>query len=150
MPSNSFSVRSPAGSSRLCDAQPERPSREPAAWVEGRRAGDLTLVNNAGLGRFGPIDELRRRFARSSETNLLGAFYAICAAAPIMKRQGEGWIFNIARSPPRTRSPGGSAYNASKFGMVGMSEAAMPDLGISAFASPRSARAAPRPISGAS
>ena len=45
-----------------------------------------------------------------------------------MKRQGEGWIFNIASLAAKNPFAGGAAYNASKFGLVGMSEAAMLDL----------------------
>ena len=50
------------------------------------------------------------------------------AVAPVMKRQGEGWIFNIASLAGKNPFAGGAAYNASKFGLIGMSEAAMLDL----------------------
>ncbi|MEO8198403.1 MAG: SDR family oxidoreductase [Thermoanaerobaculia bacterium] len=115
--------------SRLCDVRSQAAVEEMVGWVE-QEAGRLdVLVNNAGLGHFGPIDELSGDdFREVIETNLLGAFYAIHAAAPIMKRQGEGWIFNIASLAAKNPFAGGAAYNASKFGMVGMSEAAMLDL----------------------
>ncbi|MEO7794681.1 MAG: SDR family oxidoreductase [Thermoanaerobaculia bacterium] len=115
--------------SRLCDVRSQSAVEEMVNWVE-QQAGRLdVLVNNAGLGHFGPIDELSGDdFREVIETNLLGAFYAIRAVAPIMKRQGEGWIFNIASLAAKNPFAGGSAYNASKFGMVGMSEAAMLDL----------------------
>lgn len=87
------------------------------------------LVNNAGLGRFAPIDELSGDdFREVLETNLLGPFYAIRAAAPAMQEAGGGWIFNIASLAAKNAFAGGAAYNASKFGLVGMSEAAMLDL----------------------
>ncbi len=115
--------------SRLCDVRSQSAVEELVAWVEQESGRLDVLVNNAGLGRFGPIDELSGDdFREVIETNLLGAFYAIHAAAPIMKRQGEGWIFNIASLAAKNPIAGGSAYNASKFGMVGMSEAAMLDL----------------------
>ena len=102
---------------------------ELVAWVEAESGRLDVVVNNAGLGRFGPVDELSGDdFREVIETNLLGAFYAIHAAAPIMKRQGEGWIFNIASLAAKNPFAGGAAYNASKFGLVGMSEAAMLDL----------------------
>ena len=115
--------------SRLCDVRSQEAVEALVAWVE-QEAGRLdVLVNNAGLGRFGPIDELTGEdFREVIETNLLGAFYAIHAVAPIMKRQGEGWIFNIASLAAKNSFAGGAAYNASKFGLVGMSEAAMLDL----------------------
>jgi NAD(P)-dependent dehydrogenase (short-subunit alcohol dehydrogenase family) len=87
------------------------------------------LVNNAGLGIFAPVDELEPEDWRTVvETNLHGAFYGIHAVAPVMKRQGSGWIFNIASLAGKNPFAGGAAYNASKFGMIGMSEAAMLDL----------------------
>ena len=45
-----------------------------------------------------------------------------------MKRQEAGWIFNIASLAGKNPFAGGAAYNASKFGMIGLSEAAMLDL----------------------
>jgi short-subunit dehydrogenase len=45
-----------------------------------------------------------------------------------MKRQGDGWIINIASLAGKNPFAGGAAYNASKFGLIGLSEAAMLDL----------------------
>ncbi len=115
--------------SRLCDVRSQSAVEELVAWVEEETGRIDVLVNNAGLGHFGPVDELSGDdFREVIETNLLGAFYAIHAVAPIMKRQGEGWIFNIASLAAKNPFAGGAAYNASKFGLVGMSEAAMLDL----------------------
>lgn len=87
------------------------------------------LVNNAGLGRFGPVDELTGdQWREVLQTNLDGAFYFLHAVAPAMKRQGNGWIFNIASLAGKNPFAGGGAYNASKFGLIGLSEAAMLDL----------------------
>jgi len=87
------------------------------------------LVNNAGLGTFGAVDELTgEQWREVIETNLSGAFYFLHAVAPAMKRQGGGWIFNIASLAGKNPFAGGAAYNASKFGMIGLSEAAMLDL----------------------
>ena len=87
------------------------------------------LVNNAGLGTFGPVDELTgEQWREVIDTNLSGCFYFLHAVAPAMKRQGEGWIFNISSLAGKNPFAGGAAYNASKFGLIGLSEAAMLDL----------------------
>jgi len=87
------------------------------------------LVNNAGVGHFAPADELEPEvFREVIEINLLGAFHCIRAAAPAMRREGRGWILNIASLAAKNPFAGGAAYNASKFGLLGLSEAAMLDL----------------------
>lgn len=87
------------------------------------------LVNNAGLGRFAAVDELTGdQWREVIETNLNGPFYFLHAVAPALKRQGAGWVINIASLAARNPFAGGAAYNASKFGLVGFSEAAMLDL----------------------
>jgi 3-oxoacyl-[acyl-carrier protein] reductase len=87
------------------------------------------LVNNAGLGVFAPVDELTgEQWREVIETNLSGYFYFLHAVAPAMRRQGAGWIFNVASLAGKNPFAGGAAYNASKFGVVGLSEAAMLDL----------------------
>lgn len=87
------------------------------------------LVNNAGLAHFGPVDELTGdQWREVLQTNLDGCFYFLHAVAPAMKRQGSGWIFNIASLASKNAFAGGTAYNASKFGLIGLSEAAMLDL----------------------
>jgi len=80
------------------------------------------LVNNAGLGTFGPVDELTGdQWREVIDTNLSGCFYFLHAVAPVMKRQGTGWIFNIASLAGKNPFAGGAAYNASKFGALGLS-----------------------------
>ncbi len=95
-----------------------------------REGGRLdVLVNNAGIGRFDPVDRLEpAQFREVLETNLFGPFYAIHHAAPLMKKNGGGFIVNIASLAGVNAFAGGSAYNASKFGLLGFSEAAMLDL----------------------
>jgi NAD(P)-dependent dehydrogenase (short-subunit alcohol dehydrogenase family) len=99
------------------------------AWVLERAGRIDCLVNNAGLGRFGPVDELTgEEWREVLRTNLDGAFYCLRAVAPAMKRQGSGYVLNIASLAAKNPFAGGAAYNASKFGLLGFSEAAMLDL----------------------
>lgn len=102
------------------------------AWVAaavGRHGRVDCLVNNAGLGVFGSVDELSlEAWAEVIETNLSGSFHALRAVAPVMRRQGEGFVVNVGSLAARNPFAGGAAYNASKFGLLGFSEAAMLDL----------------------
>ena len=95
-----------------------------------REAGRLdVLVNNAGIGAFGPVDEISpERFRDVVETNLFGPFYATRYAAPFLKKSGAGFVVNIASLASVNAFPGGAAYNASKFGLLGFSDASMLDL----------------------
>jgi len=99
------------------------------AWVLGEAGRIDCLVSNAGVGIFGPVDELSGDdFRAVVETNLCGPFYFLRAVAPPMKRQGAGWIVHVASLAGKNAMAGGAAYNASKFGLIGLSEAAMLDL----------------------
>jgi 3-oxoacyl-[acyl-carrier protein] reductase len=113
---------------RAVDVRREEPVAEFVGWVR-ERAGRLDcLVNNAGLGVFGPVDSLSGdEWREVIETNLSGPFYFLRAAAPALKERG-GWVINIASLAGKNPFAGGAAYNASKFGLVGFSEAAMLDL----------------------
>ena len=87
------------------------------------------LINNAGVGRFAPVDEMTSdHWHQVIETNLNGVFYACHAAIPHMKSRGDGWIINIGSLAGKNPFAGGAAYNASKFGLIGFSEAMMLDV----------------------
>jgi 3-oxoacyl-[acyl-carrier protein] reductase len=93
------------------------------------RFGRLDLVvANAGVGAFGPVDELdEATWRRVIDTNLTGVFFTVKAAAKALKDSG-GMIVTIASLAGVNFFAGGAAYNASKFGLVGFSQAAMLDL----------------------
>lgn len=87
------------------------------------------LVNNAGIGIFKPIDQLTaEEWDATIETNLSGVFYCCREAIPIMRQRGGGYIFNISSLAGINPFAGGAAYNASKFGLNGFSEAMMQDI----------------------
>jgi 3-oxoacyl-[acyl-carrier protein] reductase len=87
------------------------------------------LVNNAGIGIFKPVDQLSpEEWDSVIETNLSGVFYCCREAIPFMRRRGGGYIFNISSLAGVNPFAGGSAYNASKFGLNGFSEAIMQDV----------------------
>ncbi|KPK57515.1 MAG: hypothetical protein AMS21_11360 [Gemmatimonas sp. SG8_38_2] len=88
------------------------------------------LVANAGVGGgFGPIDELGAAdWSRVIDTNLTGVYHCCHVAVPEMKKRGAGWIITIGSLAGRYAFAGGTAYNASKFGLVGFSEALMLDV----------------------
>ena len=87
------------------------------------------LVNNAGIGIMKPVDKLTpAEWDATIRTNLSGAFYCCREAIPIMRQRGGGYIFNISSLAGVNPFPGGSAYNASKFGLNGFSEAMMQDV----------------------
>lgn len=86
------------------------------------------VVANAGVGAFGPVDELSLDdWHRVVDTNLTGVFYTVKATVAELKRN-EGYLFTIGSLAGTNAFAGGSAYNASKFGLVGFSHAAMLDL----------------------
>lgn len=114
---------------RAVDVGDEESVRSFVAEVDETHGRIDVLVNNAGLGLFAPVDEISgddwRRLIRA---NLDGPFYCTHAVAPVMKRRGDGFILNLASLAGRNAFAGGAAYNATKFGLVGFSEACMLDL----------------------
>jgi NAD(P)-dependent dehydrogenase (short-subunit alcohol dehydrogenase family) len=87
------------------------------------------LVNNAGIGRFCSVERMDPEDWRAMiETNLSGTFYCCREAIPLMKKRGGGYIINIGSLAGRNFFPGGSAYSATKAGLIGFSEALMQEV----------------------
>ncbi|MEX2467651.1 MAG: SDR family oxidoreductase [Gemmatimonadota bacterium] len=87
------------------------------------------LVNNAGIGVFKPISELSEEdWRRQIDVNLGGVFYCSKAALKPLSESGDGFIVNIGSLAGRNTFSGGTGYNASKFGLLGMTEAMMLDV----------------------
>lgn len=86
------------------------------------------LVANAGVGHFRPVDELTlEEWNRTIDTNLTGVFYSVKSAVEYIKKS-KGYIITIASLAGTNFFESGSAYNASKFGLVGFTQAMMLDL----------------------
>jgi NAD(P)-dependent dehydrogenase (short-subunit alcohol dehydrogenase family) len=87
------------------------------------------LVNNAGIGIFAAVEEMSPEdFRAVLETNLFGVFYCCHEAIPLMKQRGGGYIINISSLAGVNAHPRMAAYNASKFGLNGFSEALMQEV----------------------
>ncbi len=86
------------------------------------------LVNNAGLGIFRSVADLTvEDWKTTLETNLSGVFYCCHEAIPRFRKSGGGYVINISSLAGKNPFAAGSAYNASKFGLNGFSEALMLD-----------------------
>jgi NADP-dependent 3-hydroxy acid dehydrogenase YdfG len=86
------------------------------------------LIANAGVGKFAPVDELSLEdWNAMIDINLTGVFHSVKASVPALKKS-EGYIITIASLAGANFFKSGSAYNASKFGLVGFTQAIMLDL----------------------
>jgi len=87
------------------------------------------LINNAGIGIFQTVEETSPEdFRAVMETNVCGVFYCCHEAIPRMKQRGGGYIINISSLAGVNAHPRMAAYNASKFGLNGFSEALMQEV----------------------
>jgi NAD(P)-dependent dehydrogenase (short-subunit alcohol dehydrogenase family) len=87
------------------------------------------LVNNAGIGIFRHVRELSLdEWKHTLETNLYGAFYCSREALFRFETADGGYIVNISSMAGANAFAGGAAYNASKFGLTGFTEAMMQDV----------------------
>src|SRR5689334_1673461 len=86
------------------------------------------LVANAGVGHLAPIDKLSETEWRETiDTNLTGVFNSVKASLEVLK-SSKGYIITIASLAGTNFFENGAAYNASKFGLVGFTQAIMLDL----------------------
>jgi 3-oxoacyl-[acyl-carrier protein] reductase len=86
------------------------------------------LVANAGVGHFAPIEELTiEKWKDTIDINLTGVFYSIKASLEALKKS-KGYIITISSLAGTNFFAGASAYNASKFGLTGFTQAVMLDL----------------------
>ncbi|MCF2487174.1 SDR family oxidoreductase [Dyadobacter sp. CY347] len=86
------------------------------------------LIANAGVGHFAPIKDLTaEQWQETIDINLTGVFFSAKASLAALS-ESKGYFINIASLAGTNFFAGGSAYNASKFGLVGFSQAMMMDV----------------------
>jgi NAD(P)-dependent dehydrogenase (short-subunit alcohol dehydrogenase family) len=114
----------------VCDVRSVDQVRMMLEQCERVFGGVDILVNNAGMGVFGKtVEEISTdEFRQTLETNLLGVFYACHYAIPLMKKRGGGYIINISSLAGQNPHAKMAAYNASKFGLNGFTEAMMQEV----------------------
>jgi len=112
-----------------CDIRSYEQVRSAMVQVEQAFGGIDFLINNAGVGYFANVEAMPvADWAATLETNLSGVFHCCREAIPMMKRRGGGYIINIGSLAGKNAFAGGAAYNASKFGLIGFSEALMQEV----------------------
>lgn len=86
------------------------------------------VIANAGLGHFGSVEDITpEQWVETIGVNLTGAFYTLKSTIPALKKS-SGYYITISSLAGTNFFSGGSAYNASKFGLTGFTQAAMLDL----------------------
>lgn len=87
------------------------------------------LVNNAGIAQFGSfLDMDPKTWTDIVNTNLFGAYYVTREVLPFIIANGKGDIFNVSSTAGLNGNAGTSAYSASKFGLIGLSESVMREV----------------------
>jgi NAD(P)-dependent dehydrogenase (short-subunit alcohol dehydrogenase family) len=112
------------------DVTDERSMRAAVEEVEREHGAIGVLVNNAGYGQYGPIEDVpleavRRQF----ETNVFGSVALIQLALPAMRRQRWGRIVNVGSMGGRLTLPGGGFYHATKYALEAISDALRFEVG---------------------
>jgi NAD(P)-dependent dehydrogenase (short-subunit alcohol dehydrogenase family) len=111
------------------DVTDEGARRAAVEAVEKRFGAVGVLVNNAGYGQYGPIEEIsldamRRQF----ETNVFGAMRLSQLVLPAMRRAGQGRIVNVSSVAGRVSIMGGGPYHAAKFALEAIADALRPEV----------------------
>jgi 3-oxoacyl-[acyl-carrier protein] reductase len=87
------------------------------------------LVNNAGIAAFGSLNEMKvDQWSEIIQTNVMGMYYVTKEVLPFLIEKNEGDIFNVSSTAGLTGNANTSAYSASKFAVIGMSESLMKEV----------------------
>jgi NAD(P)-dependent dehydrogenase (short-subunit alcohol dehydrogenase family) len=112
-----------------CDVRSWENCRDLIASSVDRLGRIDILVNNAGIGAFALVADMQpETWDAVIETNLNSLFYCTHAALPHLRDAGESFVINIGSLAGKNAFPNGAAYNASKFGLIGFSEALMQEV----------------------
>ena len=105
-------------------------SRRAAVDEVERRFGPVgVLVNNAGFGQYGPLEEISLDSVRANfETNVFGLLRMTQLVLPGMRRAGRGRIVNVSSLSGRVTLQGGGAYHMTKFALEALADALRPEV----------------------
>lgn len=112
-----------------CDVRSQQDCERLIERAADELGGIDILINNAGIGRFENVADMNPDGWRAViETNVNSLFYCSHAALPHLSKRDASWIINIGSLAGKNAFPGGAAYNASKFALIGFSEALMQEV----------------------
>jgi NAD(P)-dependent dehydrogenase (short-subunit alcohol dehydrogenase family) len=105
-------------------------SRRAAVEDVERRFGPIgVLINNAGYGQYGPLEEISQELLRREfETNVFGMLRMAQLVLPGMRAAGRGRIVNISSVAGRVSTQGGGVYHMSKFAVEALADALRPEV----------------------
>jgi NAD(P)-dependent dehydrogenase (short-subunit alcohol dehydrogenase family) len=111
------------------DVTDETARRAAVETIEREFGAVGILVNNAGYGQYGPLEEISLDALRLQfETNVFGGLRLSQLVLPAMRRAGHGRIVNVSSVAGRVSSIGGGAYHASKFAVEALTDALRPEV----------------------
>jgi 3-oxoacyl-[acyl-carrier protein] reductase len=111
------------------DVSQETEVQQAVRKIEDELGGIDILINNAGVGARGSFMELSTdEWQKVLDTNVMGIVYATKAVLPGMIEKNKGDIINISSMSGLKGTEGSSAYSASKFAVIGMSESLMQEV----------------------
>jgi len=106
------------------DVTDEQSMTTAVAAVEADAGAVAVLINNAGYGLYGPVEQLpMSEIRRQFETNFFGLVRLTQLVLPGMRRRGRGRILNVSSMGGRITLPGGAFYHASKYAVEALSDA---------------------------
>ena len=106
------------------DVTDEQSLTTAVAAVEADAGAVAVLINNAGYGLYGPVEQLpMAEIRRQFETNFFGLVRLTQLVLPGMRRRGRGRILNVSSMGGRITLPGGAFYHASKYAVEALSDA---------------------------
>ena len=112
-----------------CDVRSWNEVGSMVARAKQAMGGVDILINNAGIGSRSYVENMPvEEWDSTIQTNLSGVFYCCHAVLPLIKHRGGGYIINIGSLAGKNSFPGGAAYCASKFALIGFTEALMQEV----------------------